>query len=130
MSLNLPTPLTSLIGREHELASVESILRKTSIRLTTITGPGGIGKTRLALELAHRLNAHFAAGCFWVSLASVQHSDDVAIALATALDLEIPPGRTALSVLCEDLARRDALLVIDNFEHVSDAAPLLAELLQ
>src|ERR671919_105791 len=97
MSQNLPTPLTSLIGREYELANFESILRETSTRLVTITGPGGIGKTRLALELAHRLNRHFAAGCSWVSLASVQDPNDVAASLATTLGIQIPAGRTAFA---------------------------------
>lgn len=130
MNQNLPTPLTSLIGRERELAQIESVIRQTSTRLITITGPGGIGKTRIALEITHHLNRHFAAGCAWVSLASVQHPNDVAMALANALGIEVPAGRTAQWALCEELAHRDALLVVDNFEHVTDAAPLLAELLQ
>ncbi|MBL8127551.1 MAG: tetratricopeptide repeat protein [Chloroflexia bacterium] len=130
MTQRLPVPLTPLIGREHELANLENILRRTPARLVTITGPGGIGKTRLALELAHRLTPHFPAGCIWVSLASVHDPAEVASALASSLDIQAPAGSTPFSALCDDLAQRNALLVIDNFEQVSAAGPLLTDLLQ
>jgi len=127
---HLPIPLTPLIGREDELANIAANIRGGSMRLVTLTGPGGIGKSRLALELAHQLSQDFAAGCAWVSLASVHDPDHVAAALASSLDVQVPAGRSALSALCDDLANQDKLLVIDNFEQVSDAAPVLAELLQ
>lgn len=126
----LPVPLTSLIGRENELAALENVLRDASHRLVTITGPGGIGKTRLALELAHRLDGPGPAPWWWVSLASVSTTEGVAPAMAAALDIEIPAGQSALAALQEGLAHRDALIVIDNFEQVSEAAPLLSDLLQ
>ena len=130
MNWRLPVPLTPLIGRQDDLASVDAMLRTTSTRLVTITGPGGVGKTRFTLEVAHQLAQHFASGCFWVSLASVEDANDVAAALASALDIQVPADQTALSALREDLAQREALLIIDNFEQVSEAAPLLAEILQ
>lgn len=126
----LPVPLMPLIGREHELASIETILSRTPTRLVTITGPGGIGKTRLALELAHRHNGGFPAGSQWVSLAAVRDAADVAAALTSSLDIQIPAGGTPFSALSDDLSQRDTLLVIDNFEQVSEAAPLLIDLLQ
>ncbi|RIL08065.1 MAG: hypothetical protein DCC75_09520 [Proteobacteria bacterium] len=127
---HLPAPLTPLIGREAELAIIEAILQGASTRLITITGAGGIGKTRLALELAHRLQRDSASRCSWVSLASVEGARDVPAALASALDVLIPAGQSALTALGEALEHREAVLFIDNFEHVSDAAPLLADLLQ
>ncbi len=130
MSWRLPVPLTPLIGRQDELAGVDALLRTTSTRLVTITGPGGVGKTRFTLELAQSLQEHFASGCFWVSLASVEDANGVAAALASSLDIQVSSDQTALSALCEHLAQREALLVIDNFEQVRDAAPLLTELLQ
>ncbi|MEZ4562360.1 MAG: tetratricopeptide repeat protein [Thermomicrobiales bacterium] len=130
MTRRLPVPLTSLIGRDHELEGLENLLRRTPARLVTITGPGGIGKTRLALELAHRLSRHVPAGSIWVSLASVHEPAEVAAALASSLDIQVPAGSTPFSALCDDLAQRRALLVIDNFEQVSAAGPLLTDLLQ
>lgn len=130
MRQNLPVPLTPLIGRDDELAKLEALLRGTSPRLMTITGAGGIGKTRLALELAHRLQRRAASRCSWVSLASVEDARDVPAALASTLDVQIPAGQSAQTALSEALAHRDAVIFIDNFEHVSDAAPLVADLLQ
>jgi predicted ATPase/DNA-binding CsgD family transcriptional regulator len=130
MTQHLPVSLTSLIGRDDHLARLESVLSQSPVRLVTITGPGGIGKTRLALELAHRLQPQFAAGSFWVSLASVQNPADVPAVIASALGIDIPTGGTALAALTDYFALRDALLVLDNFEQVSAAAPVLAELLQ
>lgn len=130
MTQHVPVPLTSLIGRERELADIEFILRRTPNRLVTLTGPGGIGKTRLALELAHRLTQHFPAGSRWVSLVSVRDPAEVATALASALEIQVPAGTTPLAALKDELGERNALLIIDNFEQVSDAAPLLAEILQ
>ena len=96
---HLPVSLTSLIGRDDLLGHIESLLSQPTARLITITGPGGIGKTRLALELAHRLNAQFAAGSSWVSLASVQHPADVPAVIASSLNIDLPTGGTALTAL-------------------------------
>src|SRR5690349_9327598 len=114
MSRHLPVPLTPLIGRQDDLARVDVMLRTTSTRLVTLTGPGGVGKTRFALELGHQLKEHFASGCFWVSLASVEDAASVAAALASALDIQVPPDQCAVSALCEHFAQREALLIIDN----------------
>ncbi|MFN8662956.1 MAG: tetratricopeptide repeat protein [Thermomicrobiales bacterium] len=130
MSLPLPVPLSPLVGRQAELASVDMLLRTTSTRLVTITGPGGVGKTRFTLEMAHELNEHFASGCCWISLASVEDATGVAAALVSALDIQISLDQSAVSALCAHFAQRDTLLVIDNFEQVIEAAPLLTEILQ
>lgn len=130
MTQHLPVSLTSLIGRDDQLAYIASLLSESSARLVTITGPGGIGKSRLALEFAHRFRRRFAAGCYWVSLASVQNPDDVAAVIASSLDINVPVGDSALSALAGELAHQDALLVLDNFEQISTAAPMLAEILQ
>lgn len=130
MTQHLPSSLTSLIGRDDQLAHLASLLSQPSVRLVTLTGPGGIGKTRLALELARRFNQRFADGSAWVNLASVQNPADVPAVVASSLDIDIPTGGTALAALAAHYAQRDALLVLDNFEQVSPAAPVLAELLQ
>lgn len=125
---NLPAPLTSLVGRIHELAAIGDALRKT--RLVTLTGPGGVGKTRLALELARRQAARRADGVWLVDLASGPDTPDVAAETARMLEVRTPRGTTPTEALRTYLANRDLLLVLDNCEHVVDAcAELVAALL-
>ena len=123
----LPVPPTPLVGREQEVAAVEALVRSAGVRLVTLTGPGGSGKSRLAVEAAGRLGPGFADGARFIGLASVPSADLVPAAIAAGLGLNTSGGR-----LRADLAsylRRRLLLVLDNFEQVTDAAPLLAELL-
>ena len=125
---NLPAPLTSLIGRARECQGIGEALRRT--RLVTLTGPGGVGKTRLALELAHAQLARRRDGVWIVDLAVGPELPDVATDAARVLDVRTPSGSTATDALCGDLANRDLLLVLDNCEHVVDAcAHLVAALL-
>ena len=124
----VPVPLTPLVGREREAAAVVDLLVREGARLVTLTGPGGVGKSRLAVEAARRLGPGFADGARFVELASVPEADLVAPAIAAGLGLTSSAGRL-ISDLRSYLRTRRLLLVLDNFEHVIGAAPLLAELL-
>jgi transcriptional regulator with XRE-family HTH domain len=123
-NVRLPNPPTTLFGRDGELASVAS-----KIRLLTLRGPGGVGKTRLALGVADALVAVHADGVVFIDLSSVRDHRLVAATIAQALNVHESPGRSARELLLERLAQLQLLLVLDNFEHLLGAAPLVAELL-
>jgi predicted ATPase/DNA-binding SARP family transcriptional activator len=116
---NLPAPRTSFIGRERELAELGRLLART--RVLTLTGPGGCGKTRLALELAAAARHRFEHGAWLVGLASVSHEAVVAPAIATALGVQLRSDRERAAVLAEQIGERRMLLLLDNCEHVIDA---------
>lgn len=124
----LPVPLTTLIGRARELDAIERLLG--SVRLLTLTGTGGTGKTRLALEAARRARDRFADGVRFVSLSEVASEAGLVAALAAAVGATDRAGRSTFESLREALAPRHLLLVLDNFEQLVDAAPRLAELLR
>ena len=119
----LPIPPTVLVGREQEVAAVCAQLRRPQVRLLTLTGPGGSGKTRLALAVATELAAAFAAGAVWVDLAPVADTGLVVAVVARALGVRETDDRPLAEVLQETVAERHLLLVLDNCEHVlaSDA---------
>jgi predicted ATPase len=125
----LPAPPTPLVDREGEVAAVGELLLHGGARLVTLTGPGGIGKSRLALEVAARLESGFADGVRFVELAADGTPDRVAATIAGALGLKESGTRPPLDALTAYLRKRRLLLVIDNFEQVAAAAPLLAEVL-
>lgn len=124
---NLPARVTTFVGRGHELAVLQRLL--ASSRLLTLTGPPGTGKTRLALELAETCLTRFADGVFFISLASIREPQHVAAAIAHELEVK-ETGHDSLAVtLAGHLRDRRLLLVLDNFEHLLLAAPLVGELL-
>ncbi len=129
LSSHLPIPLTPLINRERELAAAEVMLRNREVRLLTFTGPGGVGKTRLAGEVARTLQGEWRDGAHFVHLAGVSDPALVAPAIAWALGIRDAGDRPAATTLLEELSHREALVVLDNFEQVESAAPLLTDLL-
>ena len=128
--VDLPTPRTSLIGREREVAEAVQFLSQPDVRLLTLTGAGGAGKTRLAIAVALAIAPRFTAGVQFVGLASITNADLVATALAKSLNLQQIANRTIPQLLSVYL--RDSgpfLFVLDNFEQVLPAATLVAEVL-
>src|SRR5580704_3261487 len=126
---NLPVSVTPLVGRDHDAAAVGDLIRTQGVRLITLTGPGGVGKSRLAVEVAQRLGPGFQDGVRFVELASVRAAELVTAAIAAALGLDTSGGRL-ITDLKSYLRARRLMLVLDNFEQVVGAAPLVAELLR
>src|SRR5918993_534941 len=126
---NLPTHPTPFLGREREVEETVALLLQPAVRLVTLTGPGGVGKTRLGLRVAAEALEAFPDGAFLVDLARLTDPDLVASATATALGLRDQPGQSLGQTLAEYLRELRILLLFDNFEHVLPAAPLVAELL-
>jgi predicted ATPase/DNA-binding SARP family transcriptional activator/DNA-binding CsgD family transcriptional regulator len=126
---NLPAPPTPLVGRESEVEAALDLLWQPDVRLMTLTGPGGVGKTRLALEVAAGLAGDLADGVAFVGLAPIQSPELVLAAIARALGIRQAGGRPLQEQLQDVLRERELVLVLDNFEHVNAAAPAVASLL-
>ncbi len=124
---NLPAQLTSFVGREKEIAEIKQLL--ASHRLVTLTGPGGTGKTRLALHVAAEVLATFPDGVWLVELAPLADAALVPRAVATVLGLREDAGRPILATLTDFLSARNLLLILDNCEHVVEACAHLADAL-
>jgi predicted ATPase/tRNA A-37 threonylcarbamoyl transferase component Bud32 len=129
---NLPLPGTAFVGRDEELAAAKKLLRREDVRLVTVTGPGGIGKSRLALEVARDMAEDFPSGIHFVPLSAVNDPGLIAFVMAQTLGVREMANQPPLDTLREYLQSSlsaPMLLLIDNFEHVMAAAPMLAELL-
>ena len=126
---NLPVQPTALIGREHELEAVTELLREPGTRLVTLTGPGGTGKTRLAVHVAAELLDDAPDGVFFVALEALAQPELVGPAIATATGIREWGGESPATVLIRELRNRRTLLVLDNFEHVLAAASIIGEIL-
>ncbi|MEZ4712654.1 MAG: BTAD domain-containing putative transcriptional regulator [Caldilineaceae bacterium] len=126
---NLPQPTSSFIGRSAEVRAVRAELGRPDVRLLTLTGPGGAGKTRLALQVAAAELSDFADGVFFVALAPINDAELVGATIAETLTLSRTASRPILDLLREYLQAKQILLVLDNFEHVLAAAPIVTELL-
>ncbi len=128
---DLPIPRTSLIGREQQIVQAAALLLRPGVRLLTFTGPGGAGKTRLAVAVASTIAEQFTAGVQFVSLASIRHPDLVATALADALKIQQVANRTIPQLIGDQLQNSGPfLLLLDNFEQVLPAVTVVAETLE
>jgi predicted ATPase/DNA-binding XRE family transcriptional regulator len=127
---NLPAQATPFIGREALLPELLDLVRRPGLRLLSLTGPPGIGKTRLSLEVGARAMPYFASGVFFVELAAIDDPDLVVPAIARALKVREESGRSPAESLAEKLRQDETLLVLDNFEQVVGAGPAISELLK
>jgi predicted ATPase/transcriptional regulator with XRE-family HTH domain len=126
---NLPVPLTPLVGRTQEVAAICSLLLDPDVRLVTLTGAGGMGKTRLALQAAAELAEQFVDGCRFVPLSALESPEALTATVARGLGIKEDRERTLEQALLHWLADKDILIVLDNFEQIIRAAKKVAELL-
>ena len=127
---NIPERATPLVGRAHELESIQAQIQQPAIRLLTLAGPGGIGKTSLAMEAARGVTHGFKDGAFVVMLAPVTESQFLPHAIAHVLDVFVGSGTPVIEQLLEHLREKEMLLVLDNMEHLVPAAPVIRLLLE
>jgi predicted ATPase len=128
---NLPVQRTAFIGREHEAAALRQLLSRVDVRLVTLTGPGGIGKTRLALQVAAEIASEFPGGVCFVPLSAVGERDLIASTIAQAVGVREPGSQSPQECLKEYVGGLDQpmLLLLDNFEHLVSGAPVVSQLL-
>jgi predicted ATPase/RsiW-degrading membrane proteinase PrsW (M82 family) len=125
----LPEPPTPILGRDRELAALIELLGQEDVRIVTLLGPGGTGKTRLSIELATRLSELYASGAFFCPVATISDRDEAVSAIAKTLEVRDQPGEPMLETLEDHLRDKHLLLVLDNAEQVLEVGPALAELL-
>ncbi len=127
---NLPAPLTPLIGAEKNIATVIDMLKRPGLRLLTLTGPGGVGKTRLAIELGALVLKEFRDGVFFISLETLNDPALLMTQIARSLNIEAAAGQPLPDALKTYLRERQILLILDNFEQLLNGRPLVVDLLQ
>jgi len=124
---NLPSEPTPFIGRRDELADIKQHLERA--RLITLTGPGGVGKTRLALKAAEKAATDFEDGCFFVSLAPIRSVEHIVQTIAEAVEFPLATHEDPQHQLLRYLQKRQLLLVVDNFEHLLQGVSIVSEIL-
>ncbi|MFN2202997.1 MAG: ATP-binding protein, partial [Caldilineaceae bacterium] len=129
MCVYLPVQTTPFIGRQRELADTVALLDESECRLLTILGPGGIGKTRLAIEVGKRMEGRYADGVVYADLASLTEDQYLPETIALAVGLQLV-GENAAQQLVDYLAEKELLILLDNFEHLLDGAQLVSEILR
>jgi predicted ATPase len=127
---NLPAPPNALVGRQRELAELIELVRSRAVRLVTLTGTGGIGKTRLAHRVARDVLDEFREGVFFVSLARISDPELVMPAIAQTVGIREEVGKPLVETLNEYMREKEMLLLLDNFEQVVDSAPAVATLVE
>lgn len=126
----IPSPATAIVGRDEDLDGVTELLGREAVRLVTITGPGGTGKTRLSIALARSLEGNFADGAVFVELAAVQDPDQMLVAVARALGIFEGPHRTVVEALSTVAGDAEILLVLDNTEQIPGAARAIGQVIE
>jgi len=127
---NLPAQATAFVGRQHELHKIAALLDDAKMRLITLLAPGGMGKTRLALEIARSQVGRYADGVYFVSLAPLSATREIVTAIAENIGFSFYGEKSPAQQLADFLADREMLLVLDNFEHLLDGAALVSDFLQ
>ncbi|HSJ43142.1 MAG TPA: DUF4062 domain-containing protein [Euzebyales bacterium] len=126
----LPVPATMFLGHDADVAEITAQLKRHDVRLLTLVGPGGIGKTRLAIETGRRLGPEFPGGTFYVSLEALREPGLIADTVAAALDVATSDASRAVAAVADAIGDRRSLLILDNFEQVVPGAALVAELIE
>ena len=121
--------MTSFIGRDRELAEISTLLEDPNCHLLTLVGPGGIGKTRLALEIAAHVSGRFEDGAYFVSLQALQEVENIVTAIVDTLPLQLVDQDTPRQGLLDYLREKHMLLALDNFEHLLDGVDILTDIL-